>query len=138
MMAVYLFTYHAHGSWLPDRKHGFVVKGKGVQPPNRNLARIYRARTKQKPGACELSIHTELVRAARNICTDKGWRLHQVQVNSSHIHLLVSWREFIDWKRVSNSLKRGLGIEVSKALNRKGPWFSRGSSRKRVREKRHF
>ena len=41
-MPVYLFTYHAYQSWMPDRARGFVQKGRGIQPPNEALAAAYR------------------------------------------------------------------------------------------------
>ena len=41
-MPVYLFTYHAYQSWMPDRGRGFVQKGRGIQPTNALLAHAYR------------------------------------------------------------------------------------------------
>jgi hypothetical protein len=55
-----------------------------------------------------------------------------------HLHALVGWRAYVDWKDVSDGLKRRLGAALSKALDRKGPWFSRGASRKRVCDRTHF
>ncbi len=42
-MPAYLFTYHAYRSWNADNPRGFVQRGKGIQPPNHNLARAYDA-----------------------------------------------------------------------------------------------
>jgi REP element-mobilizing transposase RayT len=137
-MAVYLFTYHAYGSWLPDRPQGFVGKGKGVLPPNTKLAEQYRQRARHETMQFDPQLRQVIVDAAQQICKAKGWQLHRVEVVPSHAHLLVSWRPFLEWKSVSNTLKRCLGIELSKELNRKGPWFSRGSSRKQVRDRQHF
>jgi hypothetical protein len=33
-MPVYLFTYHAYRSWMPDRPEGFVQEGRGIEAPN--------------------------------------------------------------------------------------------------------
>jgi hypothetical protein len=137
-MAVYLFTYHAYGTWMPDRPQGFVRKGKGLLPPNVDLARKYRQRASHEIVQFDPFMRQTMVDSALHICADKGWQLHRVEVIASHVHLLVSWRQFTEWKSVSNTFKRCLGIELSKALNRKGPWFSRGCSRKRVRDRKHF
>jgi REP element-mobilizing transposase RayT len=137
-MAVYLFTYHAFGTWMPDRSQGFVQKGKGLLPPDEKLAERYRRLARHETVQFDPLMRQTLVDASRQICDTKDWRLHRVEVIASHIHLLVSWRQFIEWKSVSNTFKRCLGIELSKALNRKGPWFSRGCSRKRVRDRKHF
>ena len=31
-MPVYLFTFHAYGSWLPDNPRGYVRRKEGIQP----------------------------------------------------------------------------------------------------------
>ena len=38
---VYLFTYHAYRSWMPDHKRGFTKEGGGYQAPNAALANAY-------------------------------------------------------------------------------------------------
>ncbi len=79
-----------------------------------------------------------LVKATCEICGRNGWHLHQVRATPTHVHVFMSWREYVEWQQVSNTLKRRLGAELSKALDTKGPWFSRGSSHKRVRDRQHF
>jgi hypothetical protein len=41
-MPCYLFTYHAFGSWMPDRRQGYVRRGKGIQPADPKMAERYR------------------------------------------------------------------------------------------------
>jgi REP element-mobilizing transposase RayT len=137
-MAVYLFTYHAYGSWMPDRPQGFVRTGQGVLPPDPELAQRYRRLAVDEMVHFDARMRQCIVAGSRNICESKGWHLHRVEVIESHAHLLVSWRSFQEWKSVRNTLKRCLGAELSKAFDKKGPWFSRGSSRKRVRDRKHF
>lgn len=48
-MPVYLFTIHAYQSWMPDNPRGFVERGKGIQPPNKNVAKAYRAAATESP-----------------------------------------------------------------------------------------
>jgi hypothetical protein len=138
IMPVYLFTYHAYRSWMPDELGGYVRQGKGHIGPDRKMAAQYRRNAAQDEIEFDEAIRELLVVAAPNICATKGWRLHRIQVVTTHLHALVSWRTPAEWKQVSNSLKRCLGAELSKALDRPGPWFSRGRSRKRVKDVRHL
>ncbi len=41
-MPCYVFTYHAYGTWMPDREEGFVRRRKGVLPTDPQLAQQYR------------------------------------------------------------------------------------------------
>ena len=46
-MPCYLFTFHAFGTWMPDREEGFVRRERGILPPDEELARQYRDRAKE-------------------------------------------------------------------------------------------
>ena len=37
-MPCYLFTFHAYGTWMPDREEGFVRREQGILPPDEELA----------------------------------------------------------------------------------------------------
>jgi hypothetical protein len=41
-MPVYLFTYHAYRSWMPDRNRGFVRRKEGILPADRGLSNVYK------------------------------------------------------------------------------------------------
>jgi hypothetical protein len=138
VVAVYLFTFHAYRSWLPARPQGYVRRGKGIQAPDKKMAELYERDAKHPAMRFDARMRETLIISTRAICQSKGWRLHQVRATTTHVHALVSWRHFAEWKSVSNTLKRCLGAELSKSLDRRGPWFSRSSSRKRVCDERHF
>jgi hypothetical protein len=40
-MPCYLFTYHAYGSWMPDRVEGYVRRGQGILPRDTQMASLY-------------------------------------------------------------------------------------------------
>ena len=138
IMAVYVLTFHAYRSWLPDRPQGYVRRGKGIQAPDKKMAELYKRDAKHPAMRFDAQMQEILVTTTRSICAKRAWRLHQGRTTTTHVHALVSWREFVEWKSVSNTLKRCLGAELRKSLDRRGPWFSRSSSRKRVRDERHF
>ncbi|MFQ5732613.1 MAG: hypothetical protein ACE5KM_11760 [Planctomycetaceae bacterium] len=137
-MAVYLFTYHAYRSWMPDRRQGYVERGKGILPQDHDKATLYNARAVNNAVAFEEEVRWAAIDAVDEIAQKNDWLLYEVATDASHIHVLVGWRGFQPWKEVSNRLKRGVGLHLSHAMDRPGPWFSRGSSRKRIKDRRHF
>ena len=137
-MPVYLYTYHSYRSWMPDNPRGYVRRGEGLQPPDEEMAAQYIRNAAHAEFKFDELMRRVIVRTARDLCEKRGWRLHQIHVIPSHVHVLVSWPDVQDWKRIRNTLKRHFGKDISKALDRPGPWFSRGASRKRVRDRQHF
>ncbi len=137
-MAVYLFTFHAYRSWNADKPQGYVTKGEGILPPDKMRAEQYNRNAKRPPITFDAATQDILVDATRKVCRDNGWRPHQVCATATHLHILISWDGFLEWAEVSRTLKRKLGAALSKAMDRPGPWFSRGGSRKRVTDRKHF
>ncbi len=137
-MAVYLFTFHAYRSWNADKPQGYVTKGGGVLPPDKERAEQYNRNAKHPPITFDAAAQRVLVDAVRETSNANGWRLHQINATTTHIHILVSWGGFFEWAEVSRTLKRKLGAALSSTLDRPGPWFSRGGSRKRVNDRKHF
>ncbi len=54
-MPCYLFTYHAYGSWMHDRRQGYVQRKRGILPPDVALAQKYRAAMTQ----CEVKFTSD-------------------------------------------------------------------------------
>jgi len=137
-MAVYLFTYHAYRSWMPDRPQGYVAKNRGILPQDPGLAKLYHKRATNTPVVFSEAHGWIMIRAVERIVSENSWLLYETAVAATHVHILVGWREFQEWKTVSNRLKRGIGLALSREFDRPGPWFSRGGSRKRISSRKHF
>jgi REP element-mobilizing transposase RayT len=137
-MAVYLFTFHAYRSWNADKPQGYVRRGEGILPTDPNRAELYNRNANHPPIEFDQAKQRVLIDATREACSEKGWRLHQACATASHLHILISWDGFREWAEVSRTLKRLLGAALSKSLDRPGPWFSRGGSRRRVIDRDHF
>lgn len=137
---VYLFTYHAYRSWMPDHPRGFAKEGEGYQQPNPELARAYEDAAKFP--AVEFDAPTErfLIETACEVCERRGWRFHGAATEPSHLHALVSWRDpSLQWSFVRGKIKNILSLELSKRSATVGRrWFVEGASRKRVRDWDHF
>jgi len=137
-MPVYLFTFHSYCSWMPDRRQGFVRRGRGILPANDYLAEQYRERAQGSEITFDATLGWALIDETATLCAEAQWRLHEVAVVTSHVHVLVSWKSEERADEVATRIKQRQGRALSLLRDRPGPWFSRGKSRKRVRDRRHF
>ncbi len=139
-MPVYLFTYHAYGSWLPDRPQGFVQRGQGIQPTNTKLASAYREAMTHPPVEFNHDMLQCLIEKLIAVCMGDGYRLHGTATESSHLHTLVSWQDVgTRWSKVCGRIKNLLSLSLSRRAGTTGrPWFVQGASRKRVHKPSHF
>lgn len=139
-MAVYLFTFHAYRSWRPDDPRGYVKRGEGIQASDEQMADWYDRDAKHDAVRFDTDAQNAIVEATRSLAEKCAWRLHYVCATATHVHVLLSWRQYQDWNAVRTRIKRDFGRVLSKSLNKPGPWFSRGGkdSRKRVRGREHF
>jgi len=139
-MPVYLFTFHAYRSWNADHPRGFVQdQDRGYQPPNRALAKAYDRTATAPAAAFDPTAQDLLIRMAYDFCKRRGYRPHGVGTDPTHVHIVLSWRDGASWTSVRQALKNLLSL----GLNRMHPgrhsrWFSRGASRKRVRDAAHL
>ena len=136
-MPCFVFTYHAHGSWLPNHPRGYVKRGKGYLPRDVQLAEKYREQMNGPtvvftPIEQEVAIGT-LVQAVGFI----NCELHYVPTDRTHIHAIVSWSDETAWQKRRNSLKKAITINLKEQQERK-TWLSEGSSRKQVSNQEHF
>ena len=138
-MPVYLFTYHAYRSWLPDRPEGFVQKGGRLEPPNRKLAAAYANAANHPPFSFDGDTQRLLIETTLDVCSRRDWRLRGVAAETTHLHVLVSWQDTTRWQDVRGKIRNICSLELSKKHKQYGrPWFVEGASRKRVRNHRHF
>ncbi len=140
-MPVYMITPHAYRSWNPDNPRGYVRRGKGILPPDPEMAARYNERARFGPMRFLIEWHPLIIDGCRDICDRRGWRLHHVVVVSSHIHAIISWEDHrpITWRLVRDTLKRILGWMLARHTRVAGrKWFSRSGSRKRARDREHF
>jgi hypothetical protein len=137
-MPCYHFTYHGYGMWLPDRDEGFVVREKGEQSPDFELARIYRERMVEGEAIFDEPLQRLLIDELQIAAEKQKLRLHFAATEPTHLHVLVSWGDDArPWDHVRNSVRTSL----TRRLNRehgKRRWFSDSASRHRVGNEDHF
>jgi hypothetical protein len=139
-VAVYLLTFHAYRSWRPDNPRGYVKRGQGVQKPDAEVAKRYDQRAKHSPVRFGEAEQGAIIDAAIVFAGEQDYRLHYIYAGTTHVHALLSWRQFTEWNDVRVALKRRLGKALSETMDRPGPWFSRGGqdSRRRIEDRAHF
>jgi hypothetical protein len=139
-MPVYLFTYHAYRSWMPDRPRGFVQKGRGIQPKNDASAEEYREAAKDEPFEFDVTTQVQLIGKSLAVCCEEKWRLHGASTESTHLHLLVSWHdEASKSSKVRGRIKNLVSLELARRADVTGrPWLAGDASRRPVRDEGHF
>ncbi|TWT73820.1 hypothetical protein Pla123a_37140 [Posidoniimonas polymericola] len=139
-MPVALFTYHAYGSWLPDRPQGYVERNRGIHPTNKKLATIQRGLLTQPEVSFDSELQRAIIERFQAICQEEGYRAHAAASEASHVHLLASWRDFqAPMKQVGGRIKNLISLHLSREHDCVGhKWFARGASRQQVESRRHF
>lgn len=136
-MPVYLFTYHAYGTWLPDKPKGYVRRKEAVLPANADKADTYRGQMKYPAVTFDEPIQRLLIEAVQSTAPflDVAFRL--IATEPSHLHVLLQWEHDRSWDKLRASIK----IKLSKVLKEEignRPWLSEGASRKQVKEDEHL
>ena len=138
-MPCYLFTYHSYLSWMPDNERGFVRKGMGIQQASQELAEEYHRASAHPPVLFEHETQRFLIEVALDVCTRRDWRMHGAATETTHVHLVVSWKDESLWQDVRGKIKNIMSLELSNRASSTGrPWFVKKASRRRICDTDHF
>ena len=147
-MPCYLFTFHGYGTQLPDSSSGYVSRDfvrprgyvqcrEGLLAPDANMATYYRRNLLHDPVSFSHLMQEQMLAAAIEAFRFQELRGHYIATESTHIHLLVSWRSNAAWQLVRRRLANSLTRRLDREFERR-PWFAKQPSRKQVRDRRHF
>lgn len=137
-MPCYLFTYHAHGSWLSDKyqasSNGIYQRALFADQDRFNLPKSRKPIRSTGLLAAEQKLAIEgLQRAAQH----SNCRLHYVATDRTHVQVLVSWQHDCHWKQQRAHLRKAIVANLQKMRGRE-TWLSEGSSRKQIRDQWQF
>lgn len=137
-MPVYLFTYHAYRSWMPDHPRGYTKRGVGQFLPDPEMARKYEQRAGQDVTIFDNDIQSRIVSHVRTIPSFIPIQLYAITTEPTHIHVLCGWQADRTWESVRESIKTSI-TKFLKSLDHTPPLkLSRGASRRHVQKQEHF
>ncbi|MCO6046738.1 hypothetical protein NG895_22810 [Aeoliella sp. ICT_H6.2] len=136
-MPCYLFTYHAYGSWMPNRERGYVRRDEGLVAQDAHMDRLYVE--SMKGDQIRLTAELQRVIALSVVASQERQRFVAcyTATDISHAHVLISWTDGRDAVKMRGLVKGSLSRALNAAF-RSQKWFSEGGSRKRVRTRSHF
>jgi len=138
-MPCYLITIHTYRSWMPDHRRGFIQEDKGIQPPNPALAQAYHWASSDPPYLMDELDQRFVIGVVRDVCAGRGWDIHAIACESTHVHILLSWSTDESWLAVRSKTKNIISLELGKYHGLRGrKWLSKGGSRKRVKDQKHY
>ena len=70
-----------------------------------------------------------IIAGAFDACERRKWRLHGVGFEANQVHLLISWKDFLEWEAVREKLKTLLSLFLGRLVGEQGrKWFVAGGS----------
>ena len=136
-MPVYLSTYHAYGTWLPDKEKGYMRRKRGLLPKNSDRADLYRSQMPSDPAIFDDKTQKILIEAVRSTQEHLDITIRLIATDASHVHILLQWPDNKPWDKIRASIKVKLSKEL-KLIDANRKWLSQGASRKQVKEDEHL
>jgi REP element-mobilizing transposase RayT len=136
-MPVCLFTFHAYGSWMPDRTEGYVQRGRGVLPTDPEMARAYRSRQNNLDVVFDFGTRETIIEIVQTAAAAKSLQIHGIATDPTHVHALLAWRDDRTAVRGRQKLKESLTRGLNQRFGQQA-WFSRGGHDRRVRDREHL
>ena len=137
-MPCYLFTFHAYGSWMPDRKRGYTKRGKGYLPRDGEMNDNYRRNMSEDPARCDHQIQKLIVNEILVASGFQRFVARAIGTDDSHIHALVTWIDTRTWERLRNGIRSSITRCLNRQLKSRRKWLSESASRKRVNDRKHY
>ena len=136
-MPCYLFTYHAYGSWMPDRKRRYTKREQRYLPQDREMAEHYRRNMKREPVTFDDELQQLIIDEIVTASRFQRFVLRGIGTDPTHAHALVTWIEKRTWAQLRNGIRSSITRRLNK-LRGKRNWFVDSASRKRVRNRKHY
>ncbi|MEX1098334.1 MAG: hypothetical protein WED34_19975 [Planctomycetales bacterium] len=136
-MPIYLFTYHAYGTWMPDRPEGYVRRGHGILPRDDEMGRRYRQAALEAEVAFDERVQLLIIDETRTACEKQGYTCRYVATETTHAHVLALWTTGREWDRVRGGLRSSITRRLNRELGRR-TWLVEKGSGRGVRDDAHL
>jgi len=136
-MPVYHYTFHAFGTWMPDRPQGFNKHGKSRQAPSLALAKHHRKLMHQPPTLLTNPAQQHALQTLIHSQTLQRFELYAVAADGSHLHVIAAWRD----ERNAIHLRAQIKSSLTRALNNrfgKRQWFVAKAGQTPVNDEEHL
>ena len=136
-MPVYHFNFHAFGTWLPDRPEGHIIRNKGWQPPNKDLADQYRSNMNQSEVTFDDQQQQLLLQTLFDSQPHQRIKLYAIATEPTHIHAVAAWTD----DRKPEPIRSQMKYSMTRVLNDtfgKRKWFVQNAGQTKVRDGEHL
>lgn len=121
-MPVYHFTFHAYGTWLPDRSEGYDPHDQGHKPPDPAEAERYRDRMRQPATTLCGAVQRHALQILIDSQSLQHFELYAFATEPTHLHALIGWRDNRDPVKVRSQVKSSLTRALNRAFEKR-QWF---------------
>jgi REP element-mobilizing transposase RayT len=130
----YLITFRCYGTWLHGDARGSIDRfhnryKSSYLPPSDRRKEIGTRQLKSEPVILNASHRQSVDTAIREVCEQRRWRLHALNVRTNHIHAVVSIGK-LKPERALNSFKAYATRRMRRDSlwkSEHSPWADRGS-----------
>ena len=126
----YFITFTTRGSWLHGDARGSVKDGQFISP-NERWEQTELQALNNPPLVLSPDQRSTVEQALRDVCCKRLWTLHEVNVRSNHVHIVVTAKETKPEKVMGDLKARAtFALRKTKAISEKQkPWTEHGSTR---------
>ena len=134
---VVVFSFHAYGTWLPDRRQGYYRNRDGLHAPDEPEAGRYRSRQSQLPAELMADVQRALIEELAVAAGFQRFELFGAATDDVHLHLVAGWDDPRPPEELQESIKQSITRRLNADFGRRD-WLGRNGHDRRVRDAEHF
>jgi len=127
----YFITFTTRGSWLHGDLRGSVTKNGQFVAPNDHWVRSETQALNNPPLLFSPEQRLIVEQALRDLCFARHWLLHEVNVRSNHVHIVVTATETKPEKVMGDLKAKATRVlrKMKIVTETQKPWTEHGSTR---------
>ena len=137
LRVITLFTFHAYGTWMPDRPQGYYQNKSGLKAKDQEQATRYRARQRETRAVFDDHCQTVMLCSLKTSAPLQFWKLIAIAFDSEHLHLLAGWADDRGADRIQQRIKWALTRDLNEEVATRR-WFTRNGHHREVRDRAHL
>ena len=126
----YFITFTTRGSWLHGDLRGSYTKGGKFVPPNDHWVQMETQATNDPPLLLSEEQRSAVEKGVRELCLKRQWQLHEINVRSNHVHIVVTAVEIKPEKVMSDIKAKATRVlrKMKTISEDRKPWTEHGST----------